>query len=378
MNFKAITGFLGQYYERIIAVVVMLILVVFSSYLVMHAGSIRSQLKQDETVKPPAQPARPVNTHDFKQSIAMLETPPSWCTNVHRVFIAPPMKILDPNDPVPTRYDDLAMGEMTTSEGFPYNWLKKYELPTDQPVSDTDPDNDGFTVREEFDAKTDPKNPDSKPDVILKLRTVRLVQKAFPFLFNGIAEGEGGMKFSILRKDGSKNYYVKMGELVPAPDAPGFKVVNYAPKIKEQPSSSIKNYVEKIDISELTLQKGDDAPLTLIKGKAATTEDLFAVLRFLIENREIEVGEKTIFELQNTQYQVIRIKKLDDMRPEVIIKRHDTGQEYTLMPLSQTDFRRPTSTSPSPTRTPSPASPIPNPIAPMDPRGFPTGPIPPR
>lgn len=352
MNFKAFLAFLVQYYDRFITGIVMLALVIFIALLVSRVGELRSQISQQDSRPGKIDPAKSYELEDLKNSLAMVDTPPGWSSNSHRLFIAPYMKVLKPEEyPYPTIYDSKITIGLKTSEGLPYEWLKKYGLSTKNLVADTDPDGDGFTVREEFLAETNPVDGSSKPDVALKLRLEKITQKPFPFIFNGVADGAEGLKFSILRRDGKKNYYCKLNEEIPDANDKGFKIMKYEPKTKEVPDPTIKDadgkpLVTTVDVSELTLQREGGNPVILIKGKQGTADDLFARLYFILEDRYIDVGSTSALSLQGIKYQVVSIKKLDATHFEVIVKRLDNGKETILLQLKPEEIKSPTGTTP--------------------------------
>lgn len=343
MNPKAFIAFLGQFYDRILAILVLFLLVLCMGFLVMSVKDLRTRIRGEEEALPKGEAAKPSDFKDLVAAVALLHDPVSWSSNAeHRVFIAPLMKILDPNDPFPKRYNAQQAGEMLSSEGIPFRWLQQYHLSTSEPVATTDPDGDGFTVREEYDAGTDPTDPNSHPDIALKLRLVRVMQKSFPFLFTSVNEGSGGKQFSIRRTDGSGHeYFLKVGEKVPDKTYTGYVVVNFTPKQEERPSRTIKGYIEKVDVSELTIQREGEKPVVLVKNKpSAVSEDLNAQICLLTEDRTFEVALKTVFKLQDSEYQVVSIKALDGQPPEVVVKKEGTDKEFRLRPLMPEDLKK--------------------------------------
>ncbi len=352
MNFKAFITFLSQYYERVIAVVVMLLLVVFSVILVFRISDLQNRIKkEDESRSAGAEPGI-LDASKLKKSLTLLENPPSWTspnTN-HQLFIAPYMKVLNPSMGFPERYNQGIEKIARSSEGLPFSWLRRYGLSTKNPVADLDMDGDGFTNREEYLAGTDPTDSNSKPDVALKLRVIQVLQKQFPFIFNSIVEDSGGIKFGLLRVDGRKSYFVKVGEVVPDKDSPGWKIVDYNEKYLETTNPTIKGpdgkfITQKVDITELILQKEGETPLVLVKYKPSFMDELFVRLYFVLEKRSFDVGIGDVFTLQNIPYRVFSIKKLDDNKSEVIMERQDSGKQFPLMALPQDSQKIQTPTS---------------------------------
>ncbi len=344
-KFKAYLSLLGQYYERILVILALIVLIGFAIWLFLLVNGLQSEIKREDNARPKGVDSQVGDVKRLESVENALEQPVQWETNDHRVFIAPLMKQSDPNDPFPKIWNPEVAEGTLTPEGLPIGWLQKYGLPTTVPIANIDSDNDGFTNREEYEYGTDPRDPNSHPDYVLKLRTTQIIQKPFQFIFNGIAESTTGLKFSILRRDGRVDYYVKMDEMIPDPEAPDYKVIHYEEKYQNQEDPTIrggdgKPLVTKLNVSELTLQRGNEPPVVLVKGNVGTVGDLFAKVYFILEDRSFEVGKNSIFTVQNTQYQVISIKKLDGQKAEVVVRRLDNGKDFSLRQLMPEDIKK--------------------------------------
>ena len=89
------------------------------------------------------------------------------------------------------------------NDGLPNDWEKKYGLNSHDPAdADLDKDGDGFTNREEFEAKTDPSDPKSHPDYLDSLSVAgQLQQTTLPFWFQSYTPIPGGHRFTLRRLD---------------------------------------------------------------------------------------------------------------------------------------------------------------------------------
>ena len=89
------------------------------------------------------------------------------------------------------------------NDGLPNDWEKKYGLNSNDPAdADLDKDGDGFTNREEFEAKTDPSDPKSHPDYLDSLSVAgQLQQTTLPFWFQSYTPIPGGHRFTLRRLD---------------------------------------------------------------------------------------------------------------------------------------------------------------------------------
>ena len=255
------------------------------------------------------------------------------------------MKILDLQTGIPQKVNpDDAGGEF---EGLPFTWLRDNKLSSEhgfeRGVASADPDVDGFTNLEEYKWKTDPNDPDKHPDWAVKLRVKELRNKPFDFMFVGVQGVGEGVKYTVRSSKTHKDYYVSMGGKILDQVTSGYIVTNYSEKYQEEKVPGIKqggkDWINKVNVSELTVQKEGEKPIVLVRGKPGETEELYAVLIYLLEldpkdsnkKREINTNENPAFSLKDIPYQVISVKKLDGSVSEVVVERTDTKEKFTLL-----------------------------------------------
>jgi hypothetical protein len=367
MKFKVIIGFLAQYYERILAVIVMLAVVVFSGWLMIRVNRLEEEIGREDDVGKGAA-AKIEDVEKLRKSLSELFQPLEWSTNsIHRVFIGPYMVAREGNlEEIPPSM----LGQGVTKEGFKKEWLKRYRLPTKGNIAESDPDKDGFTVMEEYQAnpQTDPVDPTSHPDYAVKLRVSgALIQDPFPFLFTGVSERGGENLFQIVRLDrrGSP-YFVQMDGTIPDREFKGFKITHYERKSEKYADPKIKDaegkpVVRMIDVSELTITKEGLPPVVLIKNCSGLMPELAANLVFLLDAKKaFKVLVNSTFPLQGSQYQVLSIKKLDGGKPSVIIQKLDEEGN----PLPEKTFEIQPYTREALPKTPTPANMPAGPLAP--------------
>ena len=239
MNFKALFAFFSQFYERIIAVFMMLLLVVFSVWLVIRVNDLEKEISI-ETIAPKGSPVLPSDFSQFTNSLAQFEVPPVWTTNAdHRIFLAPLMKLF-PGQTIPEAWNPKVINWEYSNEGIAISWLRKHGFSVVEPVGNDDQDGDGFNNWEEYKADTDPLDPKSKPDLATKLRVHSVTPNTLAFIFNGIQEMGNEKVFSIQRRDGAKTYFVKLNAVIPDVQYPGYKIIKFEEKAEPQPDPTIK------------------------------------------------------------------------------------------------------------------------------------------
>jgi hypothetical protein len=89
-----------------------------------------------------------------------------------------------------------------TEDGIEVGWKLKYGFsPEDPEVASQDEDQDGFTNKEEYDKKTDPRDPASSPSKWVKVRIYSVDKKMLVVSFTGKSQGQYTLRFK-LGKDG--------------------------------------------------------------------------------------------------------------------------------------------------------------------------------
>ena len=184
-----------------------------------------------------------------------LKKPPVWTVRedgasplVSRPYLLRDGKLIDPMEGTEPLYPPV-----------PNQWLIDHQLDyTDVNILERDPKHKGFTVKEEFEAGTDPNNPKQFPPLYSKLGySANDIRKSnYTLEFQGEEENEGRKEYLIRpfqplpnpakgnRPDNSVRAVVK-GDTVPG--APFLKVVDFIPKKKTINDT-------EYDVSELILE----------------------------------------------------------------------------------------------------------------------------
>jgi len=110
--------------------------------------------------------------------------------------------------------------------GIPNSWILEHNLDyTSTTLPDNDPDEDGFTNREEFEGKTSPRDPASKPALWTKLRLVNSKIEKLRFKFMSLPTGSlKEVSINTVSADnpqeraGSTQFYPRASEIVRTAD----------------------------------------------------------------------------------------------------------------------------------------------------------------
>jgi hypothetical protein len=203
-------------------------------------------------------------------------------------------------------------------------WLIKYSLNyAEINIKEQDPDNDGFTNLEEFEAQTDPSDPASAPPAIYKLKLVKYEAKPFRLVFQGDPSGEG-VDFQINAKElkgAAKTQYKRIGETIE--NAP-YKILKYEKK------EAINERTKAMDdVSELVVQNTEtEATIILVRNKETNDPTSFGEFLNLLNNETFRLKKGEEFTVKpdvDTPLKLIDISN-DSAQIEIV----NSGKTYTV------------------------------------------------
>ena len=248
-------------------------------------------------------------------------------------------------DPV----DTTRVGDDADKDGIPDAWELKYGFdPRDPADAQKDPDGDTFTNKEEYDAKTDPKDPESHPDYLDFLSVSgELKKELLPFWFKGANKIPSGYRLSFEVTDKTyratataiegveivyrlaKPKYVK-GRMQDDKVKSGWRVVKYNEGKKRVTMRGASQEVA-VDNSTAELENVKDKRRLIIRVNNRSVVDREQVdLQWSREGgKTITVSAGTEFKLGNREYKVTNLAKTDK-GCKVTLEDLKSGKEKTL------------------------------------------------
>lgn len=305
---------LNIYYDKIVALAVLLALLVSLLMLLVRIGTDQAEHQrftrdlQNLTALHPQPP--PLNTSLFVAARQRYHEPyqlAAWDRHV----TAPERRVHCVNCERPIVYDATvcpfcnhaqpAEAEAPTDwlgDGIPDAWAIEHGLdPRDPTHADQDFDGDGFSNIEEYLFETDPNDPQSFPAPWVRLRLDRIESEPFNMLFMGVSLlGEQNRQlFQVNMREGGRTHWAQLGDTVE-----GFVLDRYEP-LEERQGQRV------VDVSVLTLKRGD-LEIQLVKGQATPHLQHRATMTFEIgeESRHTVVRGAEIT-LKGHTYQVVEI-----------------------------------------------------------------------
>lgn len=211
-------------------------------------------------------------------------------------------------------------------DGLPDEWERKHGMnPSDASDADADADGDGFTNKEEYLAKTDPKDKNDHPDYLDSLAIVLpLKETKMPFVFRKANKLPSGWRcefFDPSRRDDygrrGETLTAVVGEEVSSRDQKyksGFVLKSYTPKSEKRAIKGGEGLKKSVDVSEVVVERRSDGKkITLVIQESGPLKlapvDVQATLSYTrgtVKNMDVVPGSE--IDLNGSKYRIVDIK----------------------------------------------------------------------
>jgi hypothetical protein len=240
----------------------------------------------------------------YQEAAKRFLNPPELTNGEHKVFVSrmvayfPKEQTVKPISP-----------DQTDPEGITIQWKLENKFPIDDPaIALADTDNDGFSNVEEFKEKTSPRDPQSRPSLLVKLRVEKYQKVPFRVILRGYnpdaTTGQMIIQLNLLDVKTNKTRMVKEGDIIE-----GYKVGSFRKKIVTRMNPRTGEE-EQIDVSELDLiNQRLGETVILIRNQEIESDESFVLLRVdspvgKVEPSRVVRGEK--FKLDGKEYQLLK------------------------------------------------------------------------
>jgi len=326
-----------RHYDKLFVVVALVALLVSLAYLVT-AGMARDEERGDSSIyaqKLANLKARPklveaIDMEPYEKATEQLRKP-FGILPVKREqanFLTPESRVSCVNvacgKPIPEKADicpfcgekQQAIREVnekysTLGDGVPDVFKRKYGINIREAgAADSDIDGDGFTLREEYEAGTDPTDPKSRPPYTAKLELRELRGKKLPLRFTAVNKMPDGHQLTFNWTDprARRTYWVKENQPI---GETGFTAGTLTVKEEEREGPGGGSKI-RVDVSTVVVKRNSDGKeieLQINEGEKNT--DVEAIFVFLVDNSELVLLEKEEFKLRDETYRVVSVNDKD-------------------------------------------------------------------
>lgn len=319
-----------EYYDKI-AVVGVLVGLLGSALILLLQINEAHRLLADATwdrVDVSHQKYDAMNVDDYMIFVERLESPFAMEQRPHQLLVSD-MRIMSANPDIPTPipygaevcpWTGFVQPERetldSTGDGIPDEWFIQFGLdPFDAELANRDLDGDGFTVREEFEAGTNPVDPADHPSYGYKLRVIRTASRPFGLRFQGIQEiAPGDLRFmlNVLTRD--RSFFAGMGEVVE-----GHKLIDFEERQRPGPLGPVDGSVLRLE------RQSDGRVIELVVNVDYSVQERIAELVFLVDDSTRRVVNGDEIDLMGQTFTVVDIQ-----RDSVLIRDEKLGTTITV------------------------------------------------
>lgn len=338
-------AWLKQNYEKMAVVAVLVGLLASTAILFLRIRQGRQRLADTDQEMPKAHqtPISPVELGTVQEAESRLAEPKVAGAGEQRMFTselrvfcvkcqqpipyeATQCPFCGASQPEATAIDPAVFS--SANDGIPDNWKTTHGLdPLDPYLHLRDLDRDGFSVLDEYNAKTDPNDPGSSPPAVMKLRLEDTRSKPFRLRFSGLQQlTEGESHFAINDRVSGRTYFRKIGDVIPDT---GYTIVKHDPANRT-----------------LTLSR-DDQQILLRQGEVREDTERVLILRSLLDGMTLETRVGETFTTHGNTYRVlnrlpdgVRVKETGGEEKEYLV-RPLTDEERASLQRSSGAFGRP-------------------------------------
>jgi hypothetical protein len=199
-------------YERALLVFGAALAILGSGWIIFKASGFKSQFVADEVV--PKTKLEPLAADAVTEAIRRVETVPQWPINLEMpLFSSTPFVVMNDKPTEPFRMRDPQGSKLR--DPVPNVWLVDNGLDfTSIDVLTQDPDSDGYSNLDEFEAQTDPNSSLSQPGWDTKLYYAERIEQPLTIKLNSFDNGTCSVAFITQGPDGveqRRNEFVKVG-----------------------------------------------------------------------------------------------------------------------------------------------------------------------
>lgn len=308
---------LKKHYDAAILLVFSVLVVAIAAGIFLSVSGFSEEFAERNSPKAPDHsiPAPPIEP--LEKALKSLASAAAWAAHegsifVSRIYILKDGALFDPID-----------GDEPLHPPVDNAWLLKYNLDYSRAdILESDPDGDGFTVLEEWKAKTDPTDPKSTPPLVTKLRLDSTNRIPFKVKFSGSPDGGETFTINFIDNTAEPTRFMTRGDTVKIAEQV-YTLTQYEPK------TATVNDINR-DVSELVLEnKATGDKMVLVNDKIMDSPTSFATFKNLITGTTTEVKKGDSFEIEGAEdpFELVEVGQ-----NQVTIRNKKTGESFVIDP----------------------------------------------
>ena len=326
-----------RHYDKLLVVVALVALLVSLAYLVT-AGMARDEEKGDSSrfaqdiqrLKASPTLVEPISMAPYDQAAKQLDEPfmVGLINREQHNFLTPECRVRCVNaaclKPIPEKAEVCPFcGEKqqeqrkineefsTLNDGVPDVFKRLHGINIREAgAADADIDGDGFTLLEEYLAKTDPTDPNSRPPYTAKLELRELRGKKLMMRFTGVNKMPDGnqLVFNWTDPRNRRTFWIRENQPI---GETGYTAGQLTVKEEERERPGGGGNI-RVDVSTVVVKRNSDGKEIVLQiNEGEQNTDVEAVFVFLVDNSELTLLEAQEFKLRDETYRVVSINDKD-------------------------------------------------------------------
>lgn len=294
-------------YERAFLIVAAALAILGSLWIILKATSFASRFQSDEVV-PNNNPA-PLVADAVSEAMKRVQAVPQWPVNLEMpLFSSTPFVVMNDRPNEPFRMRDPQGTKLR--DPVPNVWLVDNNLDyTAIDVLTQDPDNDGYSNLDEFEAQTDPNSSLSQPGWDTKLYYAERLEEPLRIRLNSFDNGTASVAFITVAPDGTENRrteYIKVGASTTRFEPSRFTITD----VKME---TVKRFGSDTQVAVATMTDAKDrkgTKLRLEQGVYLDHPTYRAKFEYTLTGKTYEVKEGEDFELDKPAGMTITVEEI--------------------------------------------------------------------
>jgi len=326
---------LVRYYDKVVVVVALVILLI-SLYWLITAGATQKEnvnsymMSKVESLKPTKSDLSAIDKEPYEKALMVVtkplrivegeDTKPSFLVPEKRQFCVNPLCL----KPVAAEAEQCwSCGEKQPKSGrrdpderpaggVPASWLRDMGVSAEIDVS-MDIDDDGFSILEEYNFKTHPKDKSFHPPYAEKLFLKEMKSVRLPLIFSGVNIMPGNVKQLIFNWTGKlpRTYWIKENQAI---GDTGYTAGTVTVKTEKRENPLTPGISREVDISTVVVKrKADGKEIVLQVKETEKNTDLEATVEFSVDKLELKLVENQEFTLRDETYRVVELVMLGNV-----------------------------------------------------------------